>query len=60
MMVDCTYVYRDKVKYNYYDTAGQEKYRSILNLYFKGSDAALLVYSVDSLKSFEELDYYYK
>lgn len=23
MMVDCTYVYRNRVKYNYYDTAGQ-------------------------------------
>jgi small GTP-binding protein len=52
MMVDCTYVYRNKAKYNYFDTAGQEKYRSILNLYFKGSDAAILVYSVDSMKSF--------
>lgn len=52
MVVDFTYVYKNKARYNYYDTAGQESYRSVLNLYFKGTDAAILVYSVDSMKSF--------
>jgi GTPase SAR1 family protein len=53
MIIDCTFVYKNRARYNYYDTAGQEKYRSVLNLYFKGSDAAILVYSVDSLQSFD-------
>ena len=51
-MVDCTLKKRQKAKYAYYDTAGQEKYKSILNMYFKGSDAALLIYSVDNAQSF--------
>lgn len=51
-IIDCTFVYKSKARYNYYDTAGQEHYRSVLNLYFKGSDAAIMVYSVDSMKSF--------
>lgn len=59
-MVDCSYLKKNHVKYAYYDTAGQEAYRTILNIYFKGSDAAILIYSVDSMKTFEELDYYYK
>lgn len=59
MMVDCTYVFRGKIKYNYYDTAGQEKYRCILNLYFQGTDAAILVYSVDSMNSLTEMGFYY-
>ena len=51
-MVDCTFMKRFQAKYAYYDTAGQQKYRSILNMYFKGSDAALLIYSVDNVNSF--------
>jgi GTPase SAR1 family protein len=54
LMIDCIYVFRGKIKYNYYDTAGQEKYRCILNLYFQGTDAAILVYSVDSMNSLTE------
>lgn len=52
-MVDCSYVHKHNAKYAYYDTAGQEQYRSILNLYFKGSDAAILIYSVDSMSTFK-------
>lgn len=58
MIIDCTSVYKNKARYNYYDTLGQERYRSVLDLYFKGSDAAIMVYSVDSMKSFEEMEYY--
>lgn len=29
-----------------WDTAGQEKYHSICHLYFRGADAALLVYDI--------------
>lgn len=53
MIIDCTAVYKDKARYNYYDTLGQERYRSVLDLYFKGSDAAIMVYSVNSMRSFE-------
>ena len=45
--IDCSFVKRKNARYAYYDTAGQEKYRTILNMYFKGSDAAILVYSLN-------------
>jgi len=58
--VDYSNVQRKDAKYGYYDTAGQETYRSMLSLYFKGANAAILIYSVDSLQSLEELNFYYK
>lgn len=60
VMVDCSFKNRKNYRYAYYDTAGQEAYRSILNLYFKGTDAAILVYSTDDPSTFDELEFYYK
>ena len=53
---------RDRVSYvlNLWDTTGQEKYHSITNLFIKGSNIVVLVYSIDSLTSFKGLDYWYK
>ena len=42
-----------------WDTSGEEKYHSLTNLFIKGSNIILLVYSVDNLSSFEGLDYWY-
>ena len=39
-----------------WDTAGQEMYRNIIPIYFKGAVFAILVFSVDDKKSFENLD----
>ncbi len=38
-----------------WDTAGQEKYRSIANMVYKRSDIIILTYSIDNKKSFEEI-----
>ena len=38
-----------------WDTAGQEKFNSITKLFIRGSQIILLVYSIDNLKSFENL-----
>ena len=43
-----------------WDTTGQEKFHSVTNLFIKGSNIIILVYSVNSLNSFEELNYWYK
>ena len=53
---------KDRVSYilNLWDTTGQEKYRSITNLFIKGSNIVILVYSIDSLSSFKGLDFWYK
>ena len=45
---------------NLWDTTGQEKYHSITNLFIKGSNVVVLVYSIDLLESFKGLDYWYK
>ena len=44
---------------NFWDTIGQEKYNSITNIFIKGSNIVVLVYSVESLSSLEDLDYWY-
>ena len=37
-----------------WDTAGQERFESLTKMYFKDSDAALIVYDVTSSESFEK------
>ena len=44
---------------NLWDTIGQEQYKSLTDIFIKGSNIAILVYSVDSLTSLENLDYWY-
>jgi Ras-related protein Rab-5C len=39
-----------------WDTAGQEVYRKIIPIYFKGADAAIIVFSFTDTKSYENLD----
>lgn len=51
--VDSLAIKRDNAKFLYYDTAGQDRYKSIVSSYFQGSDACLLVYDISSNKSFE-------
>ncbi|CAD7686735.1 unnamed protein product [Nyctereutes procyonoides] len=40
------------LKFEIWDTAGQEKYHSICHLYFRGANAALLVYDITRRDSF--------
>ena len=44
---------------NLWDTIGQEKYNAITTILIKGSNIVILVYSVDSLSSFENIDFWY-
>lgn len=41
---------------NIWDTAGQEKFRSVSKAYFRNAVGALLVFSLNDHKSFEDLD----
>lgn len=36
-----------------WDTAGQEKYRTLIPAYYRGADAAIIVFDVTSVSSFE-------
>lgn len=40
------------VKLYLWDTAGQERYNSLTKLYFKGANAALIVYDITDKESF--------
>ncbi|NXO39231.1 RAB17 protein, partial [Locustella ochotensis] len=40
------------VKFEIWDTAGQEKYQSVCHLYYRDADAALLVYDIANKQTF--------
>lgn len=41
------------VKFQVWDTAGQERYRSLVSMYYRGTKAAILVYDISDVKTFE-------
>ena len=47
-----------KYQINLWDTAGQEAYRGVTKLFFKGSQIVFLVYDITNHKSFESLNYW--
>lgn len=48
-------VQNQAVRVQFWDTAGQEKYRSIANAYYKNAQGAIIVYDVTSRESFENV-----
>jgi len=46
------------VKMNIWDTAGQEYYKSISKFYYRDANAAIIVFDVGSLVSFQDIDYW--
>lgn len=47
-----------KIRFQLWDTAGDEKYRSIVPMFYRGSQAAVVVYSVDDRSTFDDIDYF--
>ena len=50
----------DRVKVQIWDTAGDPKYRTLQDSYYKGAQGFMLVYDISNKKSFENLDKWYK
>ena len=48
-----------KIKFVVWDTAGQEKFRSLTKMFYKNAIAAILVYDITRKNSFEELKKYW-
>ena len=48
-----------KLKYEIWDTAGQEKYRAINKIFYQDAAVAILVYDITRKDSFEELKNYW-
>ena len=49
-----------KYKLQIWDTAGQEKYRAIVQTYYKGAMGIILLYSVEDAKSFHNIENWMK
>ena len=49
-----------KINVRIYDTAGQEKYRSIIKNYFKGSNGVFVFFDLTNKKSFDNLNSWIK
>ena len=47
-----------RAKIQIFDTAGQEKYRSICSTYYKNIDGAVVVYDISKRQSFDSLDFW--
>ena len=52
---------KQNIKFDIWDTAGQEIYRSIGKIFYKEAKVIILVYDITDKKSFQEIkDYWYK
>ena len=49
-----------KVTINVWDTAGQEKFRSVSKLFVKNAKIVILVYDITCLESFQNLNFWYE
>jgi len=50
--------YGSSVKFQVWDTAGQEKYRSLAAMYYQDAAAAILVYNITNKESFNGITYW--
>ena len=50
---------KDIIKFDVWDTAGQENYRSLARIFYKDAGVAILVYDMTNLKSFEQIQNYW-
>ena len=48
------------IKLQVWDTCGQEIYRSLISNYYRNSSLAIIVYSIDNLDSFKDIDAWIK
>ena len=49
-----------KIRMQIWDTAGQEKFNSLISNYYKNTDVAIFVYSIDKEESFQNLEIWFK
>ena len=47
------------IRYEIWDTAGQEKFRSLSKIFYKNAAVCILVYDITKRQSFEELKLYW-
>lgn len=50
---------KQSLKFQIWDTAGQEKFRALAKVFYKNAAACILVYDITNRKSFEEIKAYW-
>ena len=50
---------KKSIQYDIWDTAGQEKYRGLAKIFYKGAVIAILVYDICNKNSFMEIKNYW-
>jgi small GTP-binding protein len=48
------------IRLNIWDTAGQEKFRKVVESYYKGGRGVLITFDITNKKSFDEISYWYE
>ena len=51
--------FKKKIKFDIWDTAGQEKYRTLARIFYKDAVIIIFVYDITKKKTFEELKNYW-
>lgn len=51
--------YNKNIKFDLWDTAGQEKFRSLTKIFYKETSVAVLVYDITRKETFEEVQKYW-
>ena len=46
------------VKLQVWDTAGQDRFRTITSAYYRGADGIIVVYDITNIESFEHVDFW--
>ena len=49
----------EEIRFEIWDTVGQEKYRALTKIFYKDAGAAILVYDITRKESFEEIQKYW-
>ena len=47
--------YNKKIKFELWDTAGQEKYKSLAKIFYRNADVCVFVYDITNKNSFNEI-----
>lgn len=50
--VDSHDVTHSNARFKYYDTAGQDRYKAIVDSYYRGSDACIIAYDISNQNTF--------
>jgi len=51
--------YNTKLKFDIWDTAGQENFRSLASIFYRDASIAILVYDITNKQSFDEIKKYW-